>query len=547
MRVTVARVVNGPEDDVLNFTRYWAAPRTGVQESVAGSTSAPEQVRNPHELVSRGVATRVSIERACAVTRVKQLQEGTYAMPVTDTSKNTVPARAAVKLHISAIGYEPPNAPALWRPERGPAAPLFGRFERPSMALPICDGQKIRNVTAPTPVAPTGRCRGSRLKVISAAKRCPVRWRPIVMPSSLVPAIAAVILSAGAYFVSTGLNTFWPLGWIAPLPILLLAFTRSWRATAPAALAAYLLGSLNVVPILRQVVPPPVMVLLLLLPAGVFAATVLAARYVARRAPAAVAALGFPLAWTTYEFLLSRHSPHGTVMSLAYSQTDVLPLLQLASLTGIWGMTFVLTLVPSAIAAAWARRSAAALLPAIVIGGATLGYGTWRLAQPRGGPTVRVGLAVEDGAVGRWTGTRIRRSPFPSCGPTRTASTGWPRPVAGRWPGREVRGRRAAVFGGGLPAAERGRAPGARHRGGRIEPQRGDAPAQRGARLRSRRRGPRRIRKTSSRAGRRGRIRERLGGGHVRRTGPIRALTTASRPAASSGRRTFGRGTAVGD
>jgi len=40
------------------------------------------------------------------------------------------------------------------------------------------------------------------------------------------------------------------------------------------------------------------------------------------------------------EYLVSRSGPHGTFGSLGYSQTDLLPLVQLASVTGIFGVSF---------------------------------------------------------------------------------------------------------------------------------------------------------------------------------------------------------------
>ena len=66
------------------------------------------------------------------------------------------------------------------------------------------------------------------------------------------------------------------------------------------------------------------------------------------RLPGWASAFAFPAAWTSYEFLSSLVSPHGTSLSLVYSQTDVLPLIQIASVTGLWGVTFVVTLPPPA-------------------------------------------------------------------------------------------------------------------------------------------------------------------------------------------------------
>jgi len=211
--------------------------------------------------------------------------------------------------------------------------------------------------------------------------------------------LLAVALSACAYYVSIGLGEFWPAAWIAPIPVLLAAFRSSWRRAALAAFAAYLLGSLNLFTYLAMVMPVALLIAALAATALVFAGAVLAARVAVRRLPGWAAALAFPSAWTSYEFLFSRVSPHGTALSLAYSQTDVLPLLQIASVTGIWGVIFVVTLVPSAIAVAWSRRAVTVLAPALAIVCVVLGYGVVRLQTTPPQPVVRVGLAATDQGI----------------------------------------------------------------------------------------------------------------------------------------------------
>ncbi len=49
----------------------------------------------------------------------------------------------------------------------------------------------------------------------------------------------------------------------------------------------------------------------------------------------------FPAAWATTEFVMSK-SPYGTWGSAAYSQYGNLPLLQIVSVTGLWGITFLI-------------------------------------------------------------------------------------------------------------------------------------------------------------------------------------------------------------
>ena len=87
--------------------------------------------------------------------------------------------------------------------------------------------------------------------------------------------------------------------------------------------------------------------------------------------------------------------------SLAYSQLRFLPFLQLASITGPWGMTFVLLLFPAAIAIAlhirqhsWKRALQVAGAGVGVVA-AVLLFGALRLPLPQK-QMVKVGLITSD-------------------------------------------------------------------------------------------------------------------------------------------------------
>src|SRR5947208_2434025 len=78
----------------------------------------------------------------------------------------------------------------------------------------------------------------------------------------------------------------------------------------------------------------------------------------------------------------------------------LLPVVQLASLTGIWGVDFLLMLVPSALAVLAAYRLQRRERLRLVIGTAAacvfmLAFGAWRLSQPDGA-MVRVALVAAD-------------------------------------------------------------------------------------------------------------------------------------------------------
>jgi apolipoprotein N-acyltransferase len=69
--------------------------------------------------------------------------------------------------------------------------------------------------------------------------------------------------------------------------------------------------------------------------------------------------LAFPATVVTAEYVRSLTTPHGTAGSLAYTQLRFLPFLQLASITGPWGMTFLMMLFAAALAIGFHLRSTA--------------------------------------------------------------------------------------------------------------------------------------------------------------------------------------------
>ncbi|MET7334529.1 nitrilase-related carbon-nitrogen hydrolase [Nonomuraea sp. NPDC005650] len=218
-------------------------------------------------------------------------------------------------------------------------------------------------------------------------------------------AMAAVTLSAALFHLGTGLHPIAWFTWLAPLPVLLLAPRADARTAPIAGFFAWAVGQAAMWPYFLDVVemPLPVVAASQLGTALVFGLTVAAFRALLLRGRPLSAAAVVPAAWVVTEYAVSLALPHGAWWSLAYTQADVLPVLQTASATGVWGMTFLLMAVPSAIAAVLrpAARSAggeasgarprsdgvrvAAVFGAVVL--LALGYGGWRLRTapaPRG-------------------------------------------------------------------------------------------------------------------------------------------------------------------
>ncbi len=69
-----------------------------------------------------------------------------------------------------------------------------------------------------------------------------------------------------------------------------------------------------------------------------------------------IATLVFPLAYTAVEFIGFKLSPYGTWGSLAYTQFGNLPFMQLASITGIYGLTFLITWFASVVNWIWEQK-----------------------------------------------------------------------------------------------------------------------------------------------------------------------------------------------
>jgi apolipoprotein N-acyltransferase len=214
--------------------------------------------------------------------------------------------------------------------------------------------------------------------------------------------IAAILLSSAALYAGTGLHPVWWLAWLAPVPVLFEASRRPRGVAFLIALLAWALGDLNVWHYLRDLLGLPIGASLagVLAPTLIFALVVLLFRSLLRRGAVWEAALSVPAAWVSYEYLLSVLSPHSTFGSIAYSQMDFLPILQLASVTGIWGISFCLLLFPAAVAAVlspYGTRHKRWLASAVMAFFATvLCFGFWRLEARPPAASVTAGLIASD-------------------------------------------------------------------------------------------------------------------------------------------------------
>ena len=219
----------------------------------------------------------------------------------------------------------------------------------------------------------------------------------------LMVAVAAIAATALLVFFGNGLEPRWPLAWFAPVPVLVYALGSSaWRAGL-AAFLAMLLGCLNFWSYLALLGAPHIVWLADFgLNALVFALGVLLLRALGRRGAVWAAWLALPAWWVSFEFVRNLLWPHGSGGSIAYTQLNFLPFLQLASLAGPWGMGFVLMLFSAGLALGihlWGSergRAVRVLGATLGVVGAVLIFGAVRLGGRQAGPEVRVGLVASD-------------------------------------------------------------------------------------------------------------------------------------------------------
>lgn len=224
--------------------------------------------------------------------------------------------------------------------------------------------------------------------------------------------IAAGTTTAVLSYFGTGLHPIWPLLWLAPVPIIAIApRLRASRAFALATVA-WFVGETNLWQHLASGIglPWPLIAVSFLITAMVFALGVLLVRGFLRRNSLLLAAIAFPVWWVTCEYVTAMTSPHATYGNLAYTQMDCLPLIQIASLTGIWGITFFVFLFAGATGALLSgagdrqQRRFVATAAGVVLC-AVLLFGGWRLRSSPPARSIAITLIAKDVPMSRYLGS----------------------------------------------------------------------------------------------------------------------------------------------
>ena len=111
----------------------------------------------------------------------------------------------------------------------------------------------------------------------------------------------------------------------------------------------------------------------------------------------------FPVLWVSYLYLFTKLINHDSITNLPiFSQVQFLPLIQIVSLTGIYGLSFLLILFPSGLGVAWyyrkkhPKQALLSLISIFLILIANLTFGAIRLSDANSSQTVKVGLAAKN-------------------------------------------------------------------------------------------------------------------------------------------------------
>ena len=215
-------------------------------------------------------------------------------------------------------------------------------------------------------------------------------------------------LSGALYALSFPKAGLWPLAWIAFIPLFLACRHkvpgRAFRLGFVTGLAGFggVLYWINIVVTKYGHLPWWLSLFVFLLLVAYLALYPAVAACVVRWAEVRGVSplLVFPLAWTSLEYLRSfafSGFPWGT---LGYALYRVLPLIQIADITGVYGLSFLVALtnvvlfftLRRAVRGARYRWPAGGWLLLTVLLGGSLAYGVYRLRQPPEGAHLKVAL-----------------------------------------------------------------------------------------------------------------------------------------------------------
>lgn len=216
-----------------------------------------------------------------------------------------------------------------------------------------------------------------------------------------VPTVALLVLGTALTFATSYRWAVPAVGWLAPVPWLLVARRlRSWRGWLALLGVVMLAVHLQVAKIVTAPIPPA-LVFAFAPPFALGALlTVRATEALRRRGGELAGIVGFAALTAVVEIATYAASPMGMWGTAASGQVDDLALLQLASVTGVAGIGAVMALVQATVAtvlaAATPRRHLRVVVAIAMLVAAIYAWGSVRLYAEQPGRTVIAAAVVTD-------------------------------------------------------------------------------------------------------------------------------------------------------
>ena len=216
-------------------------------------------------------------------------------------------------------------------------------------------------------------------------------------------AIAAILLSGFAYFFTTGFYAVWWLAWLAPIPLLLYSLRFSLKSTLLVAFLAGLIANASTFYYLSTFLPVKLQTMGWLSGAASLCLLFSLNKVLIRYSPRCLSILAFPVLSVLLEYSAS-FSSAGALSSYSYSQMSFLPAIQIASITGYYGVTFLLSLFASGLSITIHYRTSirpykASLAFASVLIIICLCFGFYRTASWKPVGSLKVAMIAEPESV----------------------------------------------------------------------------------------------------------------------------------------------------
>lgn len=205
---------------------------------------------------------------------------------------------------------------------------------------------------------------------------------------NLMKSLSITIVIASLFYLGT---EYWYFSWIALFFICRYSLNKSVGYSFVIGSITYFLGSTNP----HSVLPIFIYWPFVLMNAVLFGGVLLAFRFAADKWKNQKASFVFASGLVAMEFVFSMFSPHGTVSSIAYTQADNVFIIQIASLVGIWGISFLMAMGAAQVALVVRYNFLRNIKANLLTGGFfvfVIIFGLYRLYMPVNEENIRVGL-----------------------------------------------------------------------------------------------------------------------------------------------------------